>query len=490
MTAGEFAAWVASLLTFTTFYMKTMVPLRVVGIMSNVAFLAFALIEHIVPVIILHGTLLPLNIYRLREILKLVGEIREASAGELAMDALLPFMTRRRFKAGETLFRKGDISHEMFYIREGAIRLSEIGKTIGERQVLGEISMFSPSRKRTATAVCETDGELLRMSDDQVLRLYHQNPKFGFHIVRLITRRLIENYEAFASRQTSPEVGLPSPAPAEAPAYPLSETRPVSPMEPPRRRKPIYRLAGWAAAAVALVACAVWWLAPYFTSVLFRDAAVTAWINVATSPIHGNLNGPPPAVGERLGAEGRIATVRNFQADPSEMERATAEVGRAEAEVAELEAYLGRIQDLDAQWRARTADYADTFKRNLEIEIHGARQELTYVVERLALEQAVAERKQALARQGNASQTDADDALAEVMELERLRAGLEKTIARAEERRQAADREVFLASDGRSPEWAFQSADRVRLELAQATRALADARAVLAEARSSSMKSI
>ena len=175
--------------------------------------------------------------------------------------------------------------------------------------------------------------------------------------------------------------------------------------------------------------------------------------------------------------------MRNLQADPSEMERAAAEVARAEAEVTELQAYLARMQDLDAQWRARTADYADTFKKNLEIDIDGARRELDYITERLALERAVAERRQTLARQGNASQTDADDALAEVMELERMRAELERMIAHAEERRQAADRGVFLASDGRNPEWAFQSEDRVLLELAQATRALADAQAALAEAR-------
>jgi CRP-like cAMP-binding protein/multidrug resistance efflux pump len=482
MTAGELAAWVASLLTFTTFYMKTMVPLRVVGILSNVAFLAFALIEHIVPVIILHGTLLPLNIYRLREILKLVGEIQEAGTGELAMDALLPFMTRRPFKAGETLFRKGDISHEMYYIREGAIRLAEIGRTVGARQVLGEISMFSPSRQRTATAVCETDGELLRMSDDQVLRLYHQNPKFGFHIVRLITRRLIENYEASASGKTSSEVGLPNPDPAAPPAYPLSDTRPA-PARPPRRRTPVYRLAAWTGAALALLAWAGWWLAPYLTSVLFRDAAVTTWVNVATSPIRGNLEGPPPAVGERLGADGRIATVRNFQADPSAMERAEAEVARAEAEVAELQAYLERMQDLAAERQQRTADYAETFKRNLEIAIDGTRRELDHIDQRLALERAVAERRQTLARQGNASQTDADDALAEVRELERLRAERERMLTQAEERLQAADRGVFLVADGRNPEWAFQSQDQVVLELAQAKRALANAQALLAEAQ-------
>jgi CRP/FNR family transcriptional regulator, cyclic AMP receptor protein len=204
MTVGEFVGSLASLLTFTTFYMKTMVPLRVVGIVSNVAFLTYALIEHLIPVIILHGTLLPLNLFRLRELLKLVGETRQASTGDLSLEALLPFMTRRRFKAGEVLFRKDDAAHEMFHVRDGVIRLDEISKTIGKGDVIGEISMFSPSRKRTVTAVCETDGELLRMSDDQVLRLYHQNPKFGFYIVQVITRRLIENYEALAARQTVP----------------------------------------------------------------------------------------------------------------------------------------------------------------------------------------------------------------------------------------------------------------------------------------------
>jgi hypothetical protein len=56
--------------------------------------------------------------------------------------------------------------------------------------------------------------------------------------------------------------------------------------------------------------------------------------------------------------------------------------------------------------------------------------------------------------------------MAEVMELERIRAELEKAIALAQERREAAERGVFLVADGRNPEWAFQSEDRVVLELA------------------------
>jgi CRP-like cAMP-binding protein len=64
---------------------------------------------------------------------------------------------------------------------------------LGAGAVLGEIGMFSPDKKRTATAICATDGELLAMTADQARALYFQNPKFGFHLVQLITRRLLEN---------------------------------------------------------------------------------------------------------------------------------------------------------------------------------------------------------------------------------------------------------------------------------------------------------
>ena len=189
--------------------MKTMVPLRIVGICSNVAFITYALMGGLVPILVLHSALLPLNVFRLRQILKLVGEARAAAHGELALEALLPFMTRRWFKAGEVLFRKGDASHEMFYLRRGVIRLSEIERRIGEGDIFGEISMFSPGQVRTTTALCETDGELLCLSDGDVVRLYYQNPRFGFHVVRLITGRLIENYAAI-------EASISRPVPLEA----------------------------------------------------------------------------------------------------------------------------------------------------------------------------------------------------------------------------------------------------------------------------------
>ncbi|HSA79239.1 MAG TPA: cyclic nucleotide-binding domain-containing protein [Geminicoccaceae bacterium] len=188
MTGGEFAGYIASILVFITFYMKTMVPLRIVGICGNVAFITYSALDGLVPIFILHSALLSLNIFRLHQILKLVSEAREAARGEVAIEGLLPFMTRQWFKAGEVLFRKGDPSHDMFYIRSGVIRLPEIDKRISDGDLVGEISMFSPSSERITTAVCETDCQLLRLSDGDVIRLYYQNPRFGFYVVRLITR--------------------------------------------------------------------------------------------------------------------------------------------------------------------------------------------------------------------------------------------------------------------------------------------------------------
>jgi hypothetical protein len=49
----------------STFLMRTMMPLRLVAILSNVLFLAYGYIEHIYPVFFLHVALLPINSWRL-----------------------------------------------------------------------------------------------------------------------------------------------------------------------------------------------------------------------------------------------------------------------------------------------------------------------------------------------------------------------------------------------------------------------------------------
>ena len=60
--------YLASALVFATFWMKIPIRLREVAIAGNLVFIAYAIVGHLYPIMLLHATLLPLNIVRLREI--------------------------------------------------------------------------------------------------------------------------------------------------------------------------------------------------------------------------------------------------------------------------------------------------------------------------------------------------------------------------------------------------------------------------------------
>jgi CRP/FNR family transcriptional regulator, cyclic AMP receptor protein len=81
----------------------------------------------------------------------------------------------------------------MFFIVSGRYRLTELGADILPGQVVGELGLFAPDRSRTQTLACIEDGELTKISYEQVKQLYYQNPQFGFYFIQLTTRRLFEN---------------------------------------------------------------------------------------------------------------------------------------------------------------------------------------------------------------------------------------------------------------------------------------------------------
>jgi CRP/FNR family cyclic AMP-dependent transcriptional regulator len=190
----ELSGYVASLLVFVAFYMKTMIPLRVVAILSNVAFIIYAVGGHLYPVLILHAVLLPLNCIRLRQMRALVSKVHEASHAEVSTESLIPFMTRRMMRKGDVLFEKGDLAKEMYLALSGSIRLAGVGVSLGPGSVIGEIGIFSPHGRRMDTAICEADGDLGVIADEKVMQLYYQNPTFGFYLVKLVTHRLLEDY--------------------------------------------------------------------------------------------------------------------------------------------------------------------------------------------------------------------------------------------------------------------------------------------------------
>lgn len=194
----DLIGYVAAVLMFSTFYMKKMIPLRAIGASANLVFVVytmssyFALGRGIWPLFILHAALFPLNITRMLQMIRLVNRVQESSKGHFAIDFLTPYMAKEHLEKGDYLFRKGDESLKMYYVQHGMLRLEEIEVSFGEGELIGEMGLFTSDHQRSATAVCETDVELLAISKKNVMQLYYQNPKFGFYLVQLVIDRLLK----------------------------------------------------------------------------------------------------------------------------------------------------------------------------------------------------------------------------------------------------------------------------------------------------------
>lgn len=191
--ASLLLGFVGVALSVASFLMKRMVPLRLLAIGANICFIGYAIAASAWPGLLLNAILLPVNAQRFWELRKLTREIEKASSDSPVGQWLLPQMERKSFKQGDVLFRRGDTADRLIYIAEGTARLSEIGRPVVAGELLGEIGLFSPDRKRTQTLVCESDGELYQMTDERLFQLHYQNPKLGFYVIRLLTQRLLSD---------------------------------------------------------------------------------------------------------------------------------------------------------------------------------------------------------------------------------------------------------------------------------------------------------
>lgn len=183
----------ASLFIVATASSKTMVPLRVLAIITNCFLLVFYSALHAWLPMALQAIALPLNGYRLFQMILLIRNVREAISGAPSMDWLKPFMVGRHFKKGDIPFAMGEVGREMFCIVTGRFRLLELDVEVKPGQLVGELAMLAPDNRRTATLECIEDGEALSITYERVEQLYFQNPTFGFYFLRLVTARLFDN---------------------------------------------------------------------------------------------------------------------------------------------------------------------------------------------------------------------------------------------------------------------------------------------------------
>ncbi len=198
---AQHASAAASIFVVATLSMRTMIPLRIFAILTNILLVASSIPTHNYTTLVLHGVVLfPLNVYRLHQMLQLVRDVKKSVNSDLSMDWLKPFMTERRLKAGEVLFYKDEKAEDMAYIVSGRFRLVESGIELPVGAIVGELGMLSPSNTRTQTLECVEPGVILSVGYNTVEELYVQNPAFGFYFLRLASARLFQNLNTLEQR--------------------------------------------------------------------------------------------------------------------------------------------------------------------------------------------------------------------------------------------------------------------------------------------------
>src|SRR4030088_891156 len=193
ITLANMFALVGAVFFVATLLTQTMVPLRVANMVGCTFFVGFGALAGDVKTFLLYLLLLPINAFRLRQMLNLVKKARSATQGDTSMEWLKPFMTERKYRKGDIVCKKDDPADEMFLTVTGNFLVVEIGVELPPGRLMGELGFLSPHNPRTATVECTEDGHVLTITDEKLLEIYFQNPQFGYYFLVLTSQRLLEN---------------------------------------------------------------------------------------------------------------------------------------------------------------------------------------------------------------------------------------------------------------------------------------------------------
>jgi hypothetical protein len=193
ITLANMFALVGAIFFVATLLTHTMVPLRVANMIGCSFFACFGALTGSITTFLLYLLMVPINAYRLRQMLVLVKKARSATQGDMSMEWLKPFMTERKYRKGDVLFKRDDAAREMLLTVTGKFLVKEIGVELPPGRLMGELGFLTPDNRRTATIECIEDGHVLTITYEKLLEIYFQNPQFGYYFLVLTSQRLLEN---------------------------------------------------------------------------------------------------------------------------------------------------------------------------------------------------------------------------------------------------------------------------------------------------------
>jgi Cyclic nucleotide-binding domain len=193
ITLANMFALIGAIFFVATLLTQTMVPLRVANMIGCAFFAVFGALTGAVTTFLLYLLMVPINAYRLRQMLVLVKKARSATQGDTSLEWLKPFMTERKYRKGDILMKKGDAANEMLLTVTGKFLVKEISVELPPGRLMGEFGFLTPDNRRTATIECIEDGHVLTITYEKLLEIYFQNPQFGYYFLILTSQRLLEN---------------------------------------------------------------------------------------------------------------------------------------------------------------------------------------------------------------------------------------------------------------------------------------------------------
>jgi len=199
-TLGYVFGFTGAAFMLASYTMKSMLPLRVAALLASCCLVVYGYVFHALPTLALYSVLIPINIRKTLQIRKLVRTIEEAKADTPLAQWLLPHMKRRTVKAGQVLWRQGDVATEMLYLESGRMRLIEHDQPLEPGALVGEIGLFAPENRRTLSLETTEDCVVHGLSAEAMMHLYFQSPKLGYHVMRLIVARLMHDTEVARAR--------------------------------------------------------------------------------------------------------------------------------------------------------------------------------------------------------------------------------------------------------------------------------------------------
>src|SRR5271169_7227609 len=126
ITLANMFALIGAIFFVATLLTQTMVPLRVANMIGCAFFAGFGALAGNITTFLLYLLMVPINAFRLHQMLRLVKKARTATQGDTSMEWLKPFMSERKYRKGDVLFKKDDAAHEMLLTVTGKFLVKEI----------------------------------------------------------------------------------------------------------------------------------------------------------------------------------------------------------------------------------------------------------------------------------------------------------------------------------------------------------------------------